>query len=511
MRWQRYWLPACCDIIKPVGPHLPGPSSLKQFLENARRRELMRLAADKGALAIAVVMGGAAVLLLLGTQILDWYWLALLGMASLGTGVYQLRKHIPSLYSLAQRIDHRLRLADALSTAQYFSENPSPGREAICEMQRKNAEEAARAVDLKAAVPFERSRFALPAAALAVAAMGLFGVRYLVTGSLDLQPSLLKIAYDSFFGIKPYEGNNQLPPRAKLDPKTGAENPPNNPLADADVPPPQDLNSPQDPNGQSGDNSKEAAQNPADTNDSDPNQNNKQEGAQPGEQSGQGKNSQDQSPNSNPTNSDKNGNPDSKNGSNEQGLMDKLRDALANMMNKMKSSEQGQQKQAQNSRGQQGDKSDGQKGGQSKDKQQSQADMNGDTQSQEGEQKDSADSQSSEKAGQKNAQQDAKNGIGSQDGEKALREAQQLQTMGKITELLGKRAQNVSGEVMVEVGSSKQTLKTEWAQHRANHAEAGGEIHRDEVPLMYQQFVQQYFEEIRKGEPSSAKASKSTP
>jgi hypothetical protein len=32
--------------------------------------------------------------------------------------------------------------------------------------------------------------------------------------------------------------------------------------------------------------------------------------------------------------------------------------------------------------------------------------------------------------------------------------------MGKITEIIGKRTANVTGEVMVEVGSSKQQLKT---------------------------------------------------
>ena len=77
--------------------------------------------------------------------------------------------------------------------------------------------------------------------------------------------------------------------------------------------------------------------------------------------------------------------------------------------------------------------------------------------------------------------------------------------MGKISEIIGKRSQNVTGEVMVEVGSTKQQLKTPWAQKQATHVEAGSEIHRDEVPLMYQQFVEQYFEEIRKGTESGAK------
>jgi hypothetical protein len=61
---------------------------------------------------------------------------------------------------------------------------------------------------------------------------------------------------------------------------------------------------------------------------------------------------------------------------------------------------------------------------------------------------------------------------------------------------------------MVEVGSTKQQLKTAVEQRQAAHSEAGSEIHRDEVPVIYEQFVQQYFEQIRKmpAKPPSAKA-----
>ena len=100
---------------------------------------------------------------------------------------------------------------------------------------------------------------------------------------------------------------------------------------------------------------------------------------------------------------------------------------------------------------------------------------------------------------------DGKSGIGKQDGDKTAREAEQQAAMGKISEIIGKRAANVSGEVMVEVSSGKQQLKTQYSQRDAKHAEAGGEINRDEVPLAYQQYVQQYFEEIRKEPPAKAK------
>ena len=70
--------------------------------------------------------------------------------------------------------------------------------------------------------------------------------------------------------------------------------------------------------------------------------------------------------------------------------------------------------------------------------------------------------------------------------------------MGQISEILGKRSADVTGQMMVEVGQTKQTLKTPWLDRQASHTEAGGEIHRDEVPLVFQPFVERYFEEIRK-------------
>jgi hypothetical protein len=50
----------------------------------------------------------------------------------------------------------------------------------------------------------------------------------------------------------------------------------------------------------------------------------------------------------------------------------------------------------------------------------------------------------------------------------------------------------------VEVQNSTQQLKTGWVQQRADHANAGGEINRDEVPVEFQTYVQQYFEQVRK-------------
>jgi hypothetical protein len=72
--------------------------------------------------------------------------------------------------------------------------------------------------------------------------------------------------------------------------------------------------------------------------------------------------------------------------------------------------------------------------------------------------------------------------------------------MGKISEILGKRSANISGEATVEVQSTSQQLHTPYAQKGAQHTQGGAEISRDEVPVSLQPYVQQYFEQLRKQE-----------
>ena len=81
--------------------------------------------------------------------------------------------------------------------------------------------------------------------------------------------------------------------------------------------------------------------------------------------------------------------------------------------------------------------------------------------------------------------------------EKTMKLAEQLAAMGKISEIIGKRAANVTGEVTVEVQTSTQQLRTPYAQSDAQHQERA-EISRDEVPVALQAYVQQYFEQLRK-------------
>jgi hypothetical protein len=95
-------------------------------------------------------------------------------------------------------------------------------------------------------------------------------------------------------------------------------------------------------------------------------------------------------------------------------------------------------------------------------------------------------------------QEQANSGIGTKDGSKELKMREQEEAMGKLSEILGKRAENIMGEVMVEVSSGEQRLTTPYDRKRATHNAAEGEIHRDEVPLVYHDYVQRYFAEVHK-------------
>ncbi len=441
------------------------------------------LVLDKGALALTIGMGGAVLLLLIGTQILDWWWPVLLAAVSLGVGVYQLRKFIPSVYVLAQRIDRKLGLVDSLSTAVYFSENPKPGFESVCAVQFQAADRLASGVNLEAALPLTRSRYLVPAAVLFVAASGLFFTRYLMTGSIDLRGSLIDMVVDNFFTSPAEElvakaqkaANNQRP----FDPTQPGTTPDEE--AKSDAPPDAEKGNELKSSDPSESNNGDEGQKGADDQQSD------QE---------QGEGSKDGAPQD--KQSDKQGREGDDKGQSEsqsqepRSMMDKVRDAFNNLMNKMKSDPQkggpkgGEKQQAKQNKG---DKSK-EKGEKSEGDPQSESDQQGD-------QGDPKDAKQSNAPGQKTSEE-AKSGAGQDDGKKDILDAKELEAMGKMSELLAERSAAISGDMLVEVGTTDQQLKTAMTQQNAGHTDVGGEIHRDQVPLAYQTFVDRYFQEVRK-------------
>jgi len=501
---------------------------LAALVRRARRRHFFQVLGDEASLALAIVFGGAVLLLVLGTQILDWYWLVALFAAGLGLGAYRARKKFASRYAIARTLDHNLALNDALSTALYFTEHPESARspQGVVERQREVAQELARSADLDRGLPLIFSRSVYASVMLALAAISVFALRYGVTRTLDLRPSLVRIAFDGFLGPGTRVADARKKandPRAKdwMNPASLKYDPWEAQTMDQKGAPDAALNTIDTPNVDNSNNTGPAADPKANGNQSNNTPDSMTENSEDSERSS---GNPDQAPEGSQAPSkdgSKAGTPPpgaEQKGQNAENssLTDKMRDALANLLSKLKMQPKGggnksggqqqnqnggQQQSAQNRQNQNGSPMPGKPQQDAMGSPDGQANQD----AQGSEQAKSGQGKSNGKNDERSNSQDGKSGIGRQDGDKSLKEAEQLAAMGKISEIIGKRSQNVTGEVMVEVASGNQQLRTQYSQRKAAHADTGGEINRDEVPLAYQQYVQSYFEEIRKLSAAKAK------
>ena len=428
-------------------------SRLHDFLRRARRRTLAALVLQQAVAAVATAFAGVILLLFLGTEVLEWYWVLILCAGSFLFGLSRTLRRAPSTYRLAQQADRRLALEDCLSTAYYFSEAKSKGRgskrfqELVCE----RASRLCGRIAAKAAAPIHVPRSAYAATALALVALGMFSIRYVVRGSLDLRAPLMPSVADFFRpswliaeSRKPARSRPRLPrdPEGARSGEPGAKQDGATALEDT-----------------IGTDQKGAT------------------GQGDGERSGENSN-----------------------------LLERLRDAFQKMMDKLKireedgeaASENGTAAGKQTQQGKEKGKAspDGTPGqGTPQPDRQGDQTTPGDADAQAG-QKSATD-----RNGEDGPADSEGGGIGDSNGAKDIREAQQLAAMGKISEIFGKRQASLTGQVMVRAPSRKeQKLNTPYTESAATHAKGGGEIQRDEVPLIYQRYVQQYFEQVHKPE-----------
>jgi len=497
---------------------LTAAPALHTLITQARRRALLNLVWEQTSVGAAAALAGALALLLFGTDLLAWYWPVVLFGVGTGIAAWRTMRTLPSPYSVAQTVDSRLRLSDTLSTAYHFLQPDASSRSSadFLEAQQSGAERLAAAVPVSQAMPLRVPRQLYPAAALLAAAGALFLIRHGVLGTLDLRAPIVEAVADFFQPTKEVAVRGKQPKRPGQDPLTipldqsGATKQPDLEKAGEEA-----LSESETPDVNAGIDTKDMAQSK------------QSQIKSAGDQAGDDLEEAGEEGMEKSGESGKEGGPDGKGGMQDQGdkqsaqnakqggndpnqsLMDKMRDAMANLMNKMKIPNQGQQ-QASNQKGSQQQKGPGEQSGSGQKGEKGQGQQQGkgtpsddpDADANQGEQQAQAgQGKSNDKTADAGTPTDAKSGMGKQDGSKDLRDAEQLAAMGKLTEVFGKRAQNMAGDVMVEVTNNKQqNLRTSYTQRQAVHREAGSEIHRDEVPLEYQHYVQQYFDQVRKGE-----------
>ena len=485
------------------------------LVRRARQRYLGNELLAQGDWAASAAMAGVILLLIAGTQILDWPFLVAITAGTLAVGTYRTLRRFPSAYAIAQLVDRRLFLADTLSTALYFARTGAKGCEAMREGQSQQAAQVARRVDLQRAVPFAMPRATYALASLALVASGLFALRYGFTRSMDLRAPLARIMMENFGGAPQQEAalrKNGRAPRPDVPKPIGVSLPesdsrqqqpldpaPDNALDTVGIP-----DAVNDPLRQDQNNGKAKTESAATE---------KSEGEQGDTESSEGadaatgdsrSDSPDGAKNAKQAGAPTSGKPDSP--EQNSSLVSKLRDAMSNLLSKMRQPN-GSGSQHPSSDGQNTQKAGAQRSGQR------QKGASGEGQQQGGQEAADSESQQAGAEGKEGKNSQAQgaghsadqhganqpgSGIGRQDGNKDTKLAEQLAAMGKISEIIGKRSASVTGEITVEVPSSQQRLQTPYTQSNATHTDSGGDVSRDEVPEIFQQYVQQYFEQIRK-------------
>jgi hypothetical protein len=412
-------------------------------------------------------------------------------------------------------VDRRLSLADTLSTAFYFSEcNPqAPASPEIRNSQLESAERAAASIDVRQAIPYSMPRSIYAMAALTLVAASLFGLRYGLTRSLDLHPPLVRLLQQAFGSPERTEEARNMRKTPRPEPASPDDN--QSAMQEDDQ-----KNDAQDAN-QSDDSSDAGATAEAAKDDNNKGEENAgKEGDQaeeaegedqngPGEDSGNSDAAKNGQSGENQGDSKQDGKPDANQSSQNSSLMDKLKDFAQNLMSKVKQPSGGQQQSGeQNSKQGKGQQSAA-KQQQAKDGQKQAGQPGGDPQEgQPGDQAENSQDPEGKGTGKNDSKQASKqpgSGVGSQDGEKRIRQAEQLAAMGKLSEIIGKRAATVTGEATLEVKSTSQQIRTPYAQRGAQHSQGGAEINRDEVPVGLESFVEQYFEQVRKQAPPAKK------
>ena len=461
---------------------------------------------------LSVGIAALAALLLAGVSLMETGRLLAWAAVTAALGVARLIRARPQPYVLLQQVDRRLGLHDTLSTAFYFGrldEGSSHGNEARATLFAQ-AEELARQVDAAQAEPVRLPRSVWVLAGLVVIASSLFALRYGVRDGLDLRPPVAAAMWPRSAPEKAAPARAAEPaivdrmrrvlerlglasqaesefgrlPRQALTHEGGA----GGELAAA--PPRPDLSQPV-PTGLSEEGSE------------------LDEGEGATVRTGDGQGGDSQVGSSDLRQAWNNANSD---------LLEKFREALASLLSQLKSrstnsdslaveSPDGTRESARADR--RGEKGMPGSGRQSQGQSSTEADGE-----QEPDAAQSARGATGKSGGPDTDLQPAKegrSGIGREDGRKETAAAEQLAAMGKLTELIGRRQATLSGEVTIEVASGTQKLRTPYTEQEVRRREAGGEVHRDEIPLIYRDYVQRYFEEIRKAPSRSAQPAGQAP
>ncbi|MCX6609985.1 MAG: hypothetical protein NTW74_03935, partial [Acidobacteria bacterium] len=190
----------------------------QSLIESVRRRLQIQILFSQALVALSIGAAGLVLLLILGTQVFDWYWPVLLAVASFGYLIYRVWNRMPNAYQSAQILDQRVQTYDLFSTAHHFKTQP---RTRLTDALIESADSAAAQYTGSMAVPFNIPSGWARAVALATVALSLLIFRYAFQSSLDLSAPIAPGMYNLLAsGEKPTQmakAKNKMPNGQPLD------------------------------------------------------------------------------------------------------------------------------------------------------------------------------------------------------------------------------------------------------------------------------------------------------
>lgn len=479
-------------------------------VERAHTRAVTQATLREITFAGAIALLGPLLIAVFGTDWLPVGLIAVFAAAGLLAGGYRWSRMRPSRYGVAQRIDSAWKTDDQISTAYYFARHPSEAGPLV-RFQREQAVPLAASGDLAAALPLEVPRTGYAFAAMLLMFFVVLGVRYGTQSSFSLQPPLVPIEAPALFAGAGHELRREDASEVKSPGEEPAqslrkENELGKSPETAEPEPVPDAVDGEAPTGDALGEGSSALPEVEGLSIDD------EFGDELAGGPGEGGEGQEDSEWADPSQQSREGDPDAEAGSQEQGaeneasndLLSRLEDAFRNMLSSFNmdppsGSEPG------DSSGQQSGQPSPAEGAQSGREAAAEAPDSG----QGGADAESAGGAAPE-APQELTQGDSGSessaaspegssisSAGSKDGSKELSAAEQMQAMGELSELYQQRAEDMSGEVLIETEAVPQQLRTPYSPTAAGHRDPGGRVSRDEIPYAYRRYVQKYFETLR--------------
>ena len=468
-------------------------------VQRACRRSLAHLAFQDALEACTVALLGP--LLVLGTDLVPDALLVLFVVAGLAFGIYRWLHARPSPYGVAQRLDSSWETHDQISTAYYFSEHADRAGP-LAKQQQALAGPLASAGSVPTALPLRFPKAAYALAGMVVLTTGLFGLRYSMQATLSLKPPLPPMVMQALLGDRAddlftdEEASEEL---AETSDETAASNreerelerdsreeqrEPTPQIAGGDQPPEalaEDLMAVPEVEGLSIDEQygDELASAEGEGQES---------GAeQEGLEADTDKRSPGESPPQDPSRPDAGAQSEESND-----LLSRLQDAFEKMLSSMNLEEK--------TTGESGEPSGGEESQQS-----SEAGAEAQASAGEGQEgggtpenpQELSQGEGGSEGSNLTPEGQATSSAGSNDGSKELAAAALDQALGELSELYSRRAEEMSGEVLIETEAGPQELQTPYSPSEAGHRDPGGVIRRDQIPHAYRHFIQKYFEALQ--------------